>query len=395
MNAIAQTLAVTAMNLKSAPERLATSLVSVAGIAGVVLIFVGVLSIGEGFRRTLELAGSNRVAVVLRGGTSSEMTSSHSPEQARIIADAPGVERGEDGPVASAELFTAVDVPMRSTNTPANAPLRGIGQAGTRTRENFRLTSGRMFVPGRNEIIVGRGAGGTLSGLEIGKSVRWGNNTWQVVGTFTDGGSVAESEIWTDASVLQSAYALGGAFQTVRIKLQSPDAFQAFKDRLTSDPRLNVNVLTERQFYAEQSSTITVLLRVAGTVLGVLMGVGAVFGALNTMYSAVSARSAEIATLRAIGFAGVPILISVIVEALLLGLAGGIVGAAIAYIGFDGLQASTLNYASFSQVSFAFAVTPALLFTAIGYALLLGLAGGLLPAIHSIRQPVVEGLRAT
>lgn len=395
MNLIAQTLAVTAMNLRSAPERLATSLVSVVGIAGVVLIFVGVLSIGEGFRRTLELAGSNRVAIVLRAGTTSEMTSSHSPEQARIIADAPGVERGEDGPIASAELFTAVDVPMRSTNTPANAPLRGIGQAGMRTRENFKLTSGRMFVPGRNEIIVGRGAGATLSGLEVGNSVRWGNNTWQVVGTFTDGGSVAESEIWTDASVLQSAYALGGAFQTVRVRLVSPAAFREFKDRLTSDPRLNVNVLTERQFYAEQSSTLTAILRSAGTVLAILMGVGAVFGALNTMYSAVAARSAEIATLRALGFAGVPVLISVIIEAMLLGLAGGIIGAAIAYLGFDGLQASTLNYASFSQVSFAFAVTPALLLTAIVYALLLGLAGGLMPAIHAIRQPVVDGLRAT
>jgi putative ABC transport system permease protein len=395
MNVISQTLAVTAMNLRSAPERLATSMVSVVGIAGVVLIFVGVLSIGEGFRRTLELAGSDRVAVVLRAGTTSEMTSSHSPDQARIIADAPGVEQGADGPISSAELFTAVDVPMRSTDTPANAPLRGIGPAGTRTRENFRLTSGRMFVPGRNEIIVGRGAGATLSGLDVGKSVTWGNNTWQVVGTFTDGGSVAESEIWTDASVLQSAYALGGAFQTVRVRLQSLQAFREFKDRLTSDPRLNVNVLTERQFYAEQSSTLTVILRIAGTVLAVLMGVGAVFGALNTMYSAVATRAAEIATLRAIGFAGVPILVSVIAEAVLLGLIGGILGAAIAYVGFDGLQASTLNYASFSQVSFAFAVTPSLLVTAITYALLLGLAGGLLPAIHSIRQPVVDGLRAT
>jgi putative ABC transport system permease protein len=359
-----------------------------------VLIFVGVLSIGEGFRRTLELAGSNSVAVVLRGGTNAEMTSSHTPEQARIVADAPGVEQGADGPIASAELFTAVDVPMRSTDTPANAPLRGIGPAGTRTRENFRLTSGRMFTPGRNEIIVGRGAGATLSGLDVGQSVTWGNNTWQVVGTFTDGGSVAESEIWTDASVLQSAYALGGSFQTVRVKLQSPDAFQAFKDRLTSDPRLNVNVLTERQFYAEQSSTLTTVLRSAGTLLAVLMGTGAVFGALNTMYSAVAARSAEIATLRALGFAGGPILVSVIAEAVLLGLAGGLIGAAIAYIGFDGLQASTLNYASFSQVSFAFAVTPGLLATAIAYALVLGLAGGLLPAIHAIRRPVVEGLRS-
>jgi putative ABC transport system permease protein len=252
-----------------------------------------------------------------------------------------------------------------------------------------------MFAAGRNEVIVGRGAAGTLRGLDVGTTLKWGNNTWQVVGMFSDDGSVAESEIWTDSRVLQSAYALGGTFQTVRAQLASKDSFREFKDRLTGDPRLNVSVLTERQFYSEQSSTLTTVLRTAGTILGLLMGVGAVFGAVNTMYSAVAARTAEIATLRALGFGGVPVLVSVMAEAALLGLIGGLAGAAVAYVCFDGLQTSTLNYASFSQVSFAFAVTPALLVTAICYALLLGLAGGLLPALHAVRQPVIEGLRAT
>ncbi|MEJ1960913.1 MAG: ABC transporter permease [Gammaproteobacteria bacterium] len=395
-NVLAQTLAVTAMTLRAARERLGSSMVSIIGIAGVVMIFVGVLSISEGFRKTLELAGSDRVAVVLRGGTTSELASSFTPEQTEIIASAPGVERqNESGPVVSAELFTAVDQPKRTTGTPANAPLRGIGPAGTRTREHFRLVAGRMFETGRNEVIVGRGAAGTLRGLDLGTTLKWGNNTWKVVGIFTDGGSVAESEIWTDSRVLQSAYALGGTFQTVRARLASPGDFKQFKDRLTADPRLNVTVLTEKQFYAEQSSTLTALLRSAGTILGLLMGVGAVFGAVNTMYSAVAARTSEIATLRALGFGGVPVLVSVMTESALLGLVGGVVGAAIAYVCFDGFQTSTLNYASFSQVSFAFSVTPALLVTAIGYALLLGLAGGLLPALHAVRQPVVEGLRAT
>jgi putative ABC transport system permease protein len=393
MRMLSQTLAVTAMNLRALRERLPSSMVSIVGIAGVVMIFVGVLSISEGFRRTLELAGSDGVAVILRGGASSEMASSFSPEQVQIIKEAPGVAQDASGPIGSAELFTAVDQIMRSTGTAANAPLRGIEPAGTRTREHFNLVAGRLFTPGRNEVIVGRGAAQTLTGLGVGSTVKWGNNSWQVVGQFSDDGSVAESEIWTDARVLQSAYALGGAFQTVRVKLESPASFVQFKNHLTADPRLNVSVQTEHQFYAEQSSTLTTIVRTAGTVLALLMGVGAVFGALNTMYSAVATRSAEIATLRAIGFGGVPVIVSVMTESLLLGLVGGALGAAIAYVGFDGLQTSTLNFSSFSQVSFAFSVTPALMITAVVYALLLGLAGGFLPAIHAIRQPIIEGLR--
>ena len=391
---VTQTFAVTAMNLRALRSRLPSSLVSVIGIAGVVVIFVGVLSISEGFRRTLELAGSDGVAVVLRGGASSEMASYFSPEQVEIIRQAPGVARDASGPIASAELFTTVDQIKRSTGTSANAPLRGIELAGVRTRESFKLVSGRMFEPGRNEVIVGRGSAVTLSGLDVGSSVKWGNNTWRVVGQFSDGGSVSESEIWTDARALQSAYSLGGAFQTVRVRLDSPDTFKAFKDRLTSDPRLNASVMTEHQFYAEQSSTITAIVRTAGTVLGLLMGFGAVFGALNTMDSAVAARSAEIATLRALGFGSIPVLLSVLAEAMLLGLIGGAAGAAIAYLGFDGLQTSTLNFSSFSQVSFAFAVSPALVVIAIAYALLLGLVGGLLPAIAAVRRSIVDGLRA-
>jgi putative ABC transport system permease protein len=394
MNVLSQTLAVTAMNLRALRARLPSSMVSIVGIAGVVVIFVGVLSISEGFRRTLELAGSNRVAVVLRGGATSEMASSFSPEQVRIIEQAPGIARDASGPIASAELFTAVDQIKRSTGTPANAPLRGIEPPGVRTREHFALLAGRMFATGRNEVIVGRGAAQTLNGLDVGATVKWGNDSWQVVGMFADHGSVAESEIWTDSRVLQSAYALGGTFQTVRVLLKTPAAFKQFKDALTADPRLNVSVLTEQKFYAEQSSTLTTIVRTAGSVLGLLMGVGAVFGALNTMYSAVASRSAEIATLRAIGFGGAPVLVSVMAESLLLGVIGGAAGAAIAYFGFDGLQTSTLNFSSFSQVSFAFEVTPALVATAIAYALLLGLAGGLLPAIHAVRQPIVMGLRA-
>jgi putative ABC transport system permease protein len=388
-----QILAVTTMNLRTLPQRSAASAVSIIGIAGVVLIVVAVLSIREGFRKTLELGGSERVAIVLRGSSTSEMNSSFSSEQVQIIEQAPGIAKDAHGPIASAELYTTVDQPKRSTGTAANAPLRGIEAPGVQTREHFKLLSGRLFASGHYEVIVGRGAAHTLSGLEVGRTVKWGTNEWRVVGMFADGGSVAESEIWTDARVLQSAYSRGDSFQTVRVKLESPASLGVFKAQLSSDPRLSVNVLTERAFYAAQSALIGNLVRGAGSVLALLMGVGAVFGALNTMYSAVATRTREIATLRALGFGGLPVAVSVVTEALLLGLIGGVLGAAIAYLAFDGFQTSTLNYSSFSQVSFAFAVTPALIASGTAYALLLGLIGGVFPAIKAARQSVIVGLR--
>jgi putative ABC transport system permease protein len=393
MKIIRQILAITAMNLRALPLRVTPSLVSIIGIAGVVLILVALLSISEGFRRTLELSGSDRVAIVLRGSSSAELTSSFSQEQVQIIEQAPGIARDSHGPIVSAELYTSVDQPKRTTGTAANAPFRGVEADGPRTRAHFRLVSGRMFVPGRYEVIVGRSAAQTLSGLAVGSAVKWGNNQWHIVGEFTDAGSVSESEIWTDAHVLQSAYSRGDTFQTVRALLANPASFKAFKNQLTSDPRVSLTVLTEREFYAAQSALLSTLVRGAGTVLALLMGVGAVFGALNTMYSAVAARSTEIATLRALGFGGFPVAVSVITEALLLGLIGGGLGALVAYLAFDGLQTSTINYQSFTQVSFAFSVTPALIITGTSYALLLALVGGLFPAIHAARRPIIAGLR--
>jgi putative ABC transport system permease protein len=393
MRIIRQIVAVTAVNLRALPLRVTASLVSVAGIAGVVLILIALLSISEGFRRTLELSGSDQVAIVLRGSSTAELTSSFSQEQVQIIEQAPGIARDALGPIVSAEFFTTVDQPKRTTGTAANAPFRGIERAGPRTRAHFQLVAGRMFATGRYEVIVGHSATQTLSGLAVGRVVKWGNNEWHIVGEFTDGGSVSESEIWTDVHVLQSAYSRGDTFQTVRVLLTGAASFGAFKARLTGDPRLSVNVLTEHEFYAAQSVLLSTLVRGAGTVLALLMGVGAVFGALNTMYSAVAARSTEIATLRALGFGGLPVAVSVMSEALLLGLIGGALGAAVAYLGFDGLQTSTINYQSFTQVSFAFRVTPALILTGTGYALLLALIGGLFPAIHAARRPIITGLR--
>jgi putative ABC transport system permease protein len=393
MTIVRQIIAVTAMNLRALPLRVTTSLVSVIGIAGVVLILVALLSISEGFRRTLELSGSDRVAIVLRGSSAAELTSSFSRDQVQIIEQAGGIARDARGPIVSAELYTTVDQPKRSTGTAANAPFRGIEAAGPLTRSHFQLVAGRMFRTGTYEVIVGHSAGETLSGLAVGRVVKWGNNQWRIVGEFTDGGSVSESEIWTDVHVLQGAYSRGDTYQTVRALLTSAATFKSFKEQLTSDPRLTANVLTEREFYAAQSALISTLVRGAGTVLALLMGVGAVFGALNTMYSAVAARSTEIATLRALGYGGLPVAVSVIIEALLLGLIGGCLGAAVAYVAFDGLQTSTMNYESFTQVSFAFSVTPALIVTGTVYALLLALIGGLFPAVHAARRPIIAGLR--
>jgi putative ABC transport system permease protein len=393
MAILRQITAVTAMNLRALPLRVTTSLVSVIGIAGVVLILVALLSISEGFRRTLELSGSDRVAIVLRGSSSAEMTSSFSRDQVQIIEQASGIARDAQGPIVSAELYTTVDQPKRSTGTAANAPFRGIEAAGPQTRSHFQLIAGRMFRTGTYEVIVGHSAAQTLSGLGVGSLVKWGNNVWRVVGEFSDGGSVSESEIWTDVHVLQSAYSRGDTYQTVRVLLTAAGAFKSFKDQLMDDPRLSANVLTEREFYAAQSVLLSTLVRGAGTVLALLMGVGAVFGALNTMYSAVAARSTEIATLRALGYGGLPVGVSVVIEALLLGLIGGCLGAAVAYLAFDGLQTSTMNYQSFTQVSFAFSVTPVLIITGTVYALLLALIGGLFPAVHAARRPIIAGLR--
>src|SRR5882672_733539 len=393
MNPLKQAAVVTAMNLRSLRQRRGTSLVAIVGIAGVVAVLIGIFSISAGFNAVLDLSGADDVAIVLRGGTSSEMTSGLSQEQTRVIGDAPGVLHDSGAPVASAELYVLVDVPLKGTGTPANVPLRGVGTHASSLRKGFTIVSGRAFRPGTNEVVVGRGAAQQNEGLEVGKVLRNGQLEWNIVGIFGDSGSIAESEIWSDAIVLQGAYNRGTSYQSTRVRLESAGAFRGFKDALTSDPRLNVGVFTERQYYAEQSRTLVTLVTVVGQTIAVLMGLAAVFGALNTMYSAVSARTREIATLRAIGFGAVPVVTSVLVEALLLGMIGGVAGALIAYFGFNGIRASTMNLSSFSQITFAFTVTPALLVQSMSYALVLGFFGGLMPSVRAARQPITTGLR--
>ncbi|HEY4367575.1 MAG TPA: FtsX-like permease family protein [Steroidobacteraceae bacterium] len=392
-NALTQISAITGMNLRNMSQRLATSVVALVGIAGVVMVLIGVLSIREGFRAVLELSGADDVAIVLRNGATDEMGSGLGQPQTRIIADAKDVAHDAQGAIASPELYVIVDVPLRSTGTAANVPFRGVGPQAAKLRQNFRIVEGRNFTPGTFEIIVGRGASLQFAGLTVGNRLRWGTTDWTVAGIFEDRGSVAESEIWTDASVLQGAYNRGNSYQSTRVKLTSAGALQSFKDALTTDPRLNVRIFTEKQYYEEQSRILITLVSTIGATIAILMGLGAVFAALNTMYSAVSARTREIATLRALGFGPAPVVCSVLAEALLIGVVGGAIGMAISYFAFNGLRASTMNFASFSQITFAFRVTPPLLLQGLVYALALGLLGGLLPSIRAARLPITTGLR--
>jgi len=390
---LSQIIAVTGVNLRSIGERAGSSAVAVIGIAGVVIVFVSVLSIAEGFRAAMAKAGDPERILVLRTGSDTEMTSGFSGEDARLIMDTPGIKRGPNGPVASAELFVVVNHPLAATGTDANVPLRGVSPAVLQVRPEVTIVEGRMFEAGRNEIVVGRAASRQFANLSVGSSVRWGENTWQVVGVFDADGSVAESELWCDARVLQPAYRRGNSYQSVYARLESEEAFQSVKDAMTSDPRLRVTVLREPEYYAAQSRVLQTVIRTVGFIVAGLMGIGAVFGAVNTMYSAVASRTREIATLRALGFKSLPVVISVLVEAVLLSLAGGLIGGLFAYLAFDGYQTATMNWQSFSQVAFAFAVTPALLAQALMLSTIMGLFGGLLPAWKAARMPVVTALR--
>jgi putative ABC transport system permease protein len=393
MQGISQLAALIGVNLRTLGQRRGSALSTVVGVACVVAVFVIVLSIAEGFRATMAATGSPDAALVLRGGSDSEMMSGLLVDSTRIIADAPGVARAAAGPESSAELFVVVDLPKRSTGTDANVPLRGVQPAAFAVRKSFKIIAGRNFEPGKNEIVVGRGAAGQFAGLDLGRSLRWGENQWTVVGVFSDGGSLSESEIWCDARVLQPAYRRGNTFQSVHARLESPAAFTAFKDALTADPRLDVKVVRESEYYAGQSEALTTLIRSLGGLITVLMALGAIFGALNTMYNAVASRTREIATLRALGFGRGPVVFSILAESLVISLLGAVIGGAVAYFGFNGFQTSTLNWQSFSQVAFAFKVTPALLVTGIVIALAIGLVGGLLPAIRAARLPVATALR--
>lgn len=385
-------LAAARIGIASLPQRWGASSVIVVGIAGVVGVLVAMLAMGEGFKATLDKTGSDDTAIVLRGGSQAETNSVITRDQAPLISSLPGIRKGANGkPLLSAELSQVVNLPSKSDGTDANAQFRGVGPEAWEVRENLRIVQGRKFGTGLREIVVGKGAASQFRGLQVGKPLRLGNQDWTVVGMF-ESGDAHDSELWGDAETLASTYNRS-AYQSITVKTEGKDGFKQLKAAVDGDPRLKLDVETTASYYAKQSGQLSKLISILGTVIGSIMAIGAVFGALNTMYAAVAGRAREIATMRAIGFRGVPVVLAVMLETMLLALAGGLLGGLIAWLIFNGYSVSTLGN-NFSQVVFQFKVSPELLWTGLKWALGIGLVGGLFPALRAARLPVTTALRA-
>lgn len=387
-----QILEITWMNLIGIGERLGLAMVVVVGLAGVVGVFTALLAMSRGFEATLGATGSDANAIVLRSGSNAELNSVLSVDSLALIEQAAGVRRASDGsPMASGELVVITELPKRGERLGANVTMRGVGADAFELRPGLRIVEGRRFEPGLQELIVGRGMSRQFEGATLGGTLRLRGQDWTVVGVFESGDSF-ESEIWTDLRTAQTAWGRN-AFSIALVGLEDPGAFDAFKAALADDPRLNVDVERERAFYSGQTGGVTRNIGFLAGVVAVIMGLGAVFAALNTMYAAVSARTREIATLRALGFGGLPVVVSVLVESMVLAVAGGLVGALLAWLFFNGMTVSTLG-GGFTQVVFAFKVTPDLLVRGVVISLVIGFVGGLLPAIRAARLPVTSALRA-
>jgi putative ABC transport system permease protein len=389
-----QIAAVTAINLKSMSQRVWLSVSTVVAIALVVVVLLAFLAMANGFARTIAGSGSPDVGIILRGGSQAELNSVILRDQVRLIEEGPGIAKNQEGkPLVSAELYLVVDGIKRSSQTKANLPLRGIGQEGAAVRRGIKIAEGRMFSPGSNEIVVGKALIREFEGFELGKTLKFGTGRWTVVGLFEADGSVFESEIWADLPVVQSLFNRNNAFQTVRVRMENPAAFAQLRTYVDTDPRLKLDAKTESEYFAEQASQTTDLIQKLGWPLAIAMAFGALAGALNTMYSSVAARATEIATLRAIGFGAFPAFVGTLVESLVLAAIGGVIGAAATFLIFNGFSASTLS-AGFTQVVFNFALTPGLIAQGIILALVVGLIGGIFPAIRAARMPIVDGLHS-
>ena len=389
-------LAVTLMNLKSIPARLGSSLVIVVGIAFVVAVLVSMLSMSQGFEKTLKGTGSSQRAILLSAGVLAELSSYIAPDMLALTSSLPGIARDAQGaPRVSPELLVITELRKGEGRqaSSVNVALRGVGAAGIAMRPEIKLVEGRMFQPALREVIAGRGAQRQFSGIGVGRSLRFRGSEWTVVGIFESGGDAHESELWTDLDTARGAFGRPGA-SSVLIQLATPQAFDSLAAATKADPRLQIDAQTERDYYAAQSQQVTSTIGTFTTWLAAIMAFGALFGALNTMYSAVSTRQVEIATLRAIGFSGLPVVISVLAEAVLLAMTGGLIGAAIAWIAFNGMSVSTLG-ANFAQVAFSFSVSPQLVMRGLAWAVAIGFLGGLLPALRAARLPIVDALRAS
>ncbi len=381
-------------NLRSVRARWTSTIVAVLGIAGTVGVFVAMLSLAHGFKATLVASGSADNALVMRAGSPTEMMGGVTLDSVKVIADAPGIARNANGPLLTQEVVGVIPIPLISTGTDANVQVRGVSSNVLDIRKFTKIAQGRMFAPGVSELIVGKNASRTYSGLTLNNVVNFAGGRWTVVGIFDAGGSAFDSEVWCDSHVLNEILKRpANIFQSVTVHLQSPDSFQTLKDSLTTDPRLNVDVTREIDYYAKQSTTMTKLITVLGGLVAAIMAIGAVFGALNTMYSAVSERGREIATMRAVGFRGTSVVFSFLLEALLIAFIGGLLGC-VAVLPLNGFTTSTMNFQTFSNLAFAFKITPALLMEGVIFALVMGVVGGLLPAVRAAAMPVATALRS-
>jgi putative ABC transport system permease protein len=380
-------------NLESVRVRWTSTVVAVLGIAGSVGVFVAMLALARGFQGALVSSGSDENAMVRRAGATSEMDSAITLEQLRAIEDSAEVKRGPDGPLASAEVVVVAALPLKKTGTDANVQLRGVSLRALAVHDKVKIVEGRFFTPGLFELTVGKNAKDAYRGVAVGETVKLGGADWKVVGSFDAGGSAFDSEIWLDAGLLNATYQRPtGIHQSVSARLVGRDAVAPLERRLAADPRMKVRVERETEYYQRASLQMTTFIQVLGTLVALVMALGAVFAALNTMYSAVAERSREIATIRALGFGEGSVVLSFVIEALLVALAGGIIGCLVA-LPLNGLVTQTMNFQTFSHLSFAFRVTPEVIGWGMVFALLMGLVGGLPPAVRAARVPVVIALR--
>jgi putative ABC transport system permease protein len=390
-----QAASVAQVGLSTLRDRLGSSSVIVVGIAGVVAVLVAMFAMAEGYRQTLSASGSEDTAIVLRGASAAEVMSTLERASLDIIARTPGIARDAQGrPVASAEIVVAANLPLKGggPDEDGSVQLRGVGEQAFAVRPGLEIVAGRRFASGRREVIVGQGAKRQFEGLEVGKAIRLGSERWTVVGEFASGDAM-DSEVWADGDVVAATYRRGSTRTSVTARLADPARFKAFKDALAADPRLDVDATTTLEYFAKQSEQMVNIIRIIGIVVGAIMAIGAVFGALNTMFATVATRAREIATLRALGFRGAPVVVAVMLETMLLALLGGLVGGLLAWVLFNGYTASTIA-GGVGQLTFEFRVSPAVLWEGLKWALAIGFVGGLFPAVRAARLPVTEALRA-
>ncbi len=389
-----QILAITGMNIRTILQRSGASIVIIIGIAGSVAVMVSLLAMAEGLSKTIASTGQVDRALIFREGSNSEMSSGIAMTDLAIIENTQGIKKSEDGPMIAAEIFTIIDLKKKGAVDTSNLPLRGVQEMSFKIRPELKIIEGENFFPGRGEVIVGKGAANEYEGLELGNKIKIRDSEWTVVGIFSTGGDVHESEIWADLAVTQGAFRRGASASIAIVQMEENASIIDLGATLELDPRLDLKVQGEADFYEEQSSGASSVIQVFGYAVAVIMAIGAVFAALNTMYSAVSTRLVEIGTLRAVGFHGSSVLFALMIESMFLALLGGLLGAGLSYLIFNGYTVSTLASVSFTQTAFDFAVTGEIIGQGLILALIVGFLGGLLPARRAATQDITEALRA-